>query len=49
MVKEVEEGNASVEERCEADERKQQEYSFKKLRKNNVYKPILFSTPCHTK
>jgi hypothetical protein len=43
MVKEDEEGNASVEEWCDADERKQKEYSSKEIRKNNVYKAILFS------
>jgi hypothetical protein len=42
MVSEGEGGNASVEELCDADEREQKEYSFKKLRKNNVYKAILF-------
>jgi hypothetical protein len=36
MLWEVEEGNASVEEWCDADEREKQEYSFKKIRKNNV-------------
>jgi hypothetical protein len=30
---------------CDADEREQKEYSFKKLRKNNVYKAILFWNP----
>jgi len=49
MVKEVEEGNASVEEWWDADERKQQKYSFKEPRKKNVYKAILFSTPYITK
>jgi len=45
VVKEAELGNANVEEWCDADERKQEKYSFKKLRKTNVYKTILFSTP----
>jgi hypothetical protein len=42
MVSEVEGGKASVEELCDADEREKQEYSFKKLRKNNVIKPFYF-------
>ena len=36
MVKEVDEGNASVEEWWGADERENQKYSCKKLRKNSV-------------
>ena len=42
-MKEDEEGNVSVEERCNADERKQQKYSFKETERNNVYKAILFA------
>jgi hypothetical protein len=49
MAKEAEEGNASVEEWWDADKRKQQKYSLKKLRKNNVHKATLFSTPYITK
>jgi hypothetical protein len=45
MAKEAEDRNASVEEWWDADKRKQQKYSLKKLRKNNVYKATLFSTP----
>jgi hypothetical protein len=37
-----------VEEWCDVDEREKQKYSFKKLRKKNFYKAILFSVPYFT-
>jgi len=49
MTKEVDEGNVSVDEQWEDDERKKQEYSFQKLRKNYIYKAILFSNRHVTK
>ena len=48
-VSDVYEGNASVEEGCDADKRKKQNFSFIKLRKNNVYKAVLFTIPYLTK
>jgi hypothetical protein len=42
MVSEVEEGNTSVEEWCDADERKKQEYSFKNLERTMAIKPFYF-------
>jgi hypothetical protein len=42
MAKDVEEGNASVEEWWDADERKQQEYSFKSLERTVFIKPFYF-------
>jgi hypothetical protein len=38
-----------MEEKWDADERKQQKYSLKKRRNNSVYKSNLFSTPNFTK
>ena len=49
MISEVEGGDASAEEWWAVDESEKQKYSFKKPRKNFVYKPILFSTPYITK
>jgi hypothetical protein len=49
MTKEVVEGNVSVDEQWDDNERKKEEYSFQKLRKNNVYKDILFSNSHFTK
>jgi len=48
-VKEVEEGNANVEEWCDADERerKQQKYSFKKQKKTMFIKPFNFNSTSH--
>jgi len=49
VVKEDKEGKVSVEEWWGAGEREKQKHSFKRLRKNNVYKAILISTPYITK
>ena len=42
MLSEVEEGNASVEEWCDADEREKQEYAFKKFERTMFKKPFYF-------